>query len=353
MESINRAVRQAKRTIEINAFVWRKDTIGTLVADELHRAASRGVKVSIQKSLVGALWELVEEGGQSLLHQRYRRSDLLRAWLLSFTNPYSRDNTTPTTKERHGLLTNPRVNIRVQKGLVNHSKTILVDNNRLFLGSMGLGDDFGAKKLDLLVEVCGVHAKRYLQRRITSQLSGPEAPVDFIVQHPRRNQQAILDFRTGAISGARIRIQAEAAYFDDPRIARLLILAANRGVQVDILTSRQANALQNSNVRTCNRLLRCTANGKNLRVFLHDKMVHSKALVIDGRIAEIGSANFTTLSHFCHGETEVVLRGRRTVEKLSRLLDARLADGVRVRKEMDYDPGIAFLERLYAWLQSR
>lgn len=64
----NYVIPQAKKTIDIQMFIWRDDVIGRKIADSIFEAANRGVKVKIYKDSLGAIFELAEENKKSLFH---------------------------------------------------------------------------------------------------------------------------------------------------------------------------------------------------------------------------------------------------------------------------------------------
>ena len=64
---INR-IRNAKKEIIISMFIWRDDSIGNKIAEEILNAADRGVRITIMKDKVGSIFEREEENKKSFFH---------------------------------------------------------------------------------------------------------------------------------------------------------------------------------------------------------------------------------------------------------------------------------------------
>jgi len=73
-------IKNAKRHIRINMFIWRDDRIGDAIAAELLLAADRGIRVELTKDLLGAVFEKSEENKQSFFHKRLSWRTYLKEW---------------------------------------------------------------------------------------------------------------------------------------------------------------------------------------------------------------------------------------------------------------------------------
>ena len=58
-------IRNAKKEIIVHMFIWREDEIGLKIAEELLKAADRGVSITIEKDRYGLLLEYAEESQRS------------------------------------------------------------------------------------------------------------------------------------------------------------------------------------------------------------------------------------------------------------------------------------------------
>ena len=125
--------------------------------------------------------------------------------------------------------------------------------------------------------------------------------------------------------------------------------AVERGVQVTLLTSSRANILGDLNLRTCHDLLRRTDNAPNLRVFLHPRMVHGKAMVVDGARVDIGSANFTSLSHGGYEEVNLHAHDRALAAEIEAAIERDVADS---QYPVPHDRLNALIERVISSYQA-
>ncbi|HBH6890253.1 TPA: phospholipase D family protein [Serratia marcescens] len=113
-------------------------------------------------------------------------------------------------------------------------------------------------------------------------------------------QQLVLS----VIGEARHDIRVMGYAFTSPEIAKALIAAYRRGVDVRIVVDEKAN--QNRAGRAALNLL---ANaGVNVRTVNTYKYLHDKMIVVDGVTTETGSFNFSRAANRANSENVVVLR---------------------------------------------
>ena len=120
----------------------------------------------------------------------------------------------------------------------------------------------------------------------------------------------MISHRLALIDGAEQSLTVEMAYLSDRRFTAALARAVQRGVEVNLVTADQADVLANINRATCDALMRLTGAPVNLTIVLLPRMVHSKVVVIDHRFSDIGSANFTPLSHGVYDEINLYVDDR-------------------------------------------
>ena len=117
----------------------------------------------------------------------------------------------------------------------------------------------------------------------------------------------------GAVDTARHHIYLENCYFDAPILAKKLIAARARGVDVRaILTMR-------GDVRTMNKYAAMSANALlngGVRVYLFPAMTHVKAMAVDGTMVYMGTGNFDDLSLRNNRELSLTVRGPEIVGQI-------------------------------------
>ncbi|MCR2746503.1 phospholipase D family protein [Limnobacter parvus] len=122
--------RTAERTIDIQSYIWRDDTTGTLLLNELRRAADRGVRVRL----------LLDDHGMTGLDNKLNALDRHPNAEVRLFNPFVIRN-----PKWLGYITDfPRVNRRM------HNKSFTVDNVVTISGGRNIGDEyFGATNVAL------------------------------------------------------------------------------------------------------------------------------------------------------------------------------------------------------------
>ena len=94
-----------------------------------------------------------------------------------------------------------------------------------------------------------------------------------------------------------------------------------------MLTAARANIIGDLNLWTCAQLLRRTGSPENLRIVLHPRMVHGKAIVGDGAWVDIGSTNFTSPSHGGYEEVDLFCRDAAFAKQVEDAIEHDIRDG--------------------------
>lgn len=341
MPIIVQRILAAKRSIEIRAFLWRDDATGNRVAKALLDAADRGVRVTIHKDRIAAVYEYVGGNKQSFFHKRVDPVRGLQAWFLSAVTRSRgsfRQRRNPLAER---LVDHPLVVVAHEKKRFDHSKLFVVDDAYVALGSMGIGDNHVETWVDIMVEVHGAeHVARLHERMLGHDEFDPSRHVDFLVHSRtahRRGSCPMLRHRIALIDSAKRSLTVEMAYLGDKRFTDAMVRAVARGVEVHLVTAAKADVLGHTNQATCQQLQRRTGSPANLRITWLPRMVHSKVVVIDGQIADVGSANFTALSHGVYEEINLYANDRAFAAALEREIASHCREGApantgRVRK---------------------
>ncbi len=330
-ERIIERIREAREQIEIRMFIWRKDSIGERIAEELAAAADRGVRVKIRKDLLGSIHERAEENRMSFFPHRQP----LHVWLLTqlMKRLYFRPVPAAVLKQRsrsgktHRLLNHPLVTAQYQERLWDHSKAYVFDRETLILGGMNIeekltvGDVHGKRWRDYMIEIR--HATL-----AQAFLEGKSVGVDLncgsvrLILHPGDRYAGESAIRTEIIEllrKARRDAIIEMAYFGDEIITREIINAQRRGVSIKIVTSASANIQSNLNLHILRQILDHTGN--QARIYLSPKMIHSKVMLVDDHLVYLGSGNFNRSSIKC-AEVAVVMNCKEMASVLGEFRDS-------------------------------
>jgi cardiolipin synthase len=348
-ERIVRRIDGARRTIAVRAFEWRDDATGDLIGRALLRAAQRGVAVTILKDRVGSAYEHLEGTKQSFFHKQLGLHAHLQArFLMTVYGRWGslRQKPSPVAD---ALLTHPNVTVLREDKRYDHAKLYVFDDETLILGGMGIGDDFRLANVDFMVEVSGGGAAERLDERYSGRTPfDPTRPFDFLLHAfgPDTHGCALADDRLGLIASARERLTIEMAYFGDRACTDALVAAVRRGVAVTILTAANANVLGNLNRATCAELLHRTGSPDNLQIHFHPRMVHGKAMVGDGEWVDVGSTNFTSLSHGGYEEVDLYCRDADLAARVEHAIHHEIRAAEPASLPIRYRRTYVFFERL-------
>jgi cardiolipin synthase len=359
-DRILRRIDRARSSILIRCFAWRDDETGEIVARHLLRAAERGVSVTILKDRVGMYYEYFEGSRQSFFHKQLDLAARVQTWFLmavygEWGSFAQRENALATA-----LIAHPNVTVTHEEKRFDHAKVYVFDDEAMILGGMGIGDDFRLKNVDFMVEIEGREAvARFAERDAGRAGFDARRRLDYLL-HSFRGAEAmeaeapsLVEHRLAMIRGARERLTIAMAYMGDGRITDALCDAVTRGVSLTLLTSQRSNVIADLNLRTCDDLLRRTGAPSHLRIVLSPRMVHGKAIVVDGARVDLGSANFTTLSHGAFEEVNVYCQDSRLASEVEEAIEVAIREGQPAASRVRYRPIFMLVERAITQYQAR
>jgi cardiolipin synthase A/B len=348
----------ARRSIAMRCFTWRDDETGEMLARALINAADRGVRVTVLKDLVGATYEYSEGSRQSFLHKTIGWRTRLEALALMLAYTRMRWPGPVASPLARSFLSHPGIFVQADRRRFDHSKVYVVDDEVMFVGGVGVGDEERLSNLDFMVEIDGAdHVARYNERNLGAAPFDPARRLDFMLHsrnvHGERAACPLLQQRLALIESARSRVTIEMAYLGDSRVTRALVESVGRGVAVTLVTGVRANVIPDLNLASCDDLLRKTGAPPHLRVVAHPRPVHSKAMVIDGTILDLGSTNFTVLSHGGYEEVDVYVRDSGIAAEVEAIIERHASEGVRLTGRVPFNRARAAAEGMLARRQAR
>ena len=351
----------AERSVLVRCFEWRDDDTGQMIARALLRAADRGVEIKILKDRVGMAYEHLEGTKQSFFHKRIGLIPRLQTWsLMTVYGRWGSLRQRPSPLA-DALLNHQMVTVNHHQKRFDHAKLYVFDDETVILGGMGIGDDFRHHNVDFMVEISGGGAAARLADRYDGRAPfDPERPFDFLLHsfkgsaHPKKGQRvALAKQRLALLASAQKRLTIEMAYFGDKACTTALVDAVKRGVQVTVLTAARANIIGDLNLWTCAQLLRRTGSPENLRIVLHPRMVHGKAVVGDGAWVDIGSTNFTPPSHGGYEEVDLFCRDAAFAKRVEDAIEHDIGAGKPAKLPLRYRRPYVVLERMLGSFHGR
>ena len=298
-----RSIQEAQESIDIRVYIFDSDDYALRIADLLKRR-SHEVRIRVLVDRVGTLI-----AGQ-----------------VSPRSPGTPRSETPLSIAEY-LRRDSKIEVRVVDNpwlTSDHTKVIVVDRRKAFVGGMNIGREYRNEWHDLMVEVEGpivgrLHKdfdKRWAHTGIAGDLAfaiaamsreshaGDAERPDYIDIRPlytRSGDPQILRAQLAAIRQAKSRIWIEQPYVSEDRVISELIRARRRGVDVRIIMPARGNSgfMNSANLVAARAFLN---NG--IRVYAYPGMSHVKAALYDGW-AIVGSANFDKLSLRINQETNL------------------------------------------------
>lgn len=333
--SLVQAIQDARESIGIRLYIFDSDDYALRIADLLKRR-SHEIRVRVLVDRLGTL-----AAGQ-----------------VPPKSPYYSSGKKPSISIAEYLRQDSNVEIRSVDNpwlTSDHTKVIVVDRRKAFIGGMNIGREYRYEWHDLMVEVDGPIVGRLnkdfeqgwayagiggdLAFALASPKEEPYAGVadkpDFIDIRPlytRTGDAQILRAQLAAIRQAKSRIYVEQPYVSDDEIIAELIRARRRGVDVRVVlpTRNDSGFMYSANLLAARSFL-----GNGIRVYGYPGMTHVKAALYDDW-AIVGSANFDKLSLRINQETDLATSDSRFVERLQR--DLFEADFARSEEWTDVKP---------------
>ncbi len=327
----------AKRCIHIETFVFGKDSVGQDIRDRLTRRASEGIEVRLLLDGVGCL------------HTRGR-----------FLKPLLQAG----GKFRHfnPVLHRP---FRGRTNLRDHRKIAIADDLRAMAGGTNIAEEYIGptplesrwQDLSFLLEGPAVSYYSHIFRLDWEFASGevldlpPESPaendhnaiVQIVPSGPDINGDCLYDALLSAIFEAKQRLWIVTPYFiPDDSLHQALLLAHRRGVDVRIIVPNESNHHLVDYAR--GPFLR-KLQSAGIRVMQHKGMIHAKVLLMDDKLAMVGSSNFDIRSLFLNYEVSMFVYSPAEISATESWVKHRLencTEGVRsVGFVRDFRDGVA------------
>ncbi len=349
-DAVEYQVGLAAESIDIFMFVWRNDEIGNQLGQAVLAAAERGISVKVIKDRAAIMYERIEMNRKSFFHTPLSGFTRWKYKIIGRTFPDT------FVEDDFGRELGDRVsnhpNIEIEWVNHTHTKYYVFDERLMITGSINIEDRHRGYR-DYMFEVVGEdHISRFRERNAGEVPYDPDRQIDFLLNRitPDRREFEIKPRMIELLDGARQSVYIEMAYIGDPDISRAIVRAANRGVDVTMLFSREANIGDDINWRSLHRICRRAP----VQVVITDKMIHSKLMLVDDETVIAGSANFSVFSMQKAVELDLVIRGfPGFVEDVRQEAQRRIDDSQRIESPgglKKYNRVLASLQQIHQWL---
>ncbi|MCB1775824.1 MAG: cardiolipin synthase [Candidatus Competibacteraceae bacterium] len=317
-EAIETAIMAAQHHIHLEYYIWQPDLIGVRLRDALIEKARHGVQVRL----------LLDAIGSDRINHRFLKPLQNAGVQIAWFNPIG--------LRRFRL---KYVNFRT------HRKIVVCDGQVGFTGSINISDEHS--QINRSQINCSNQAWRDTHLRIEGKpvhrlqfifledwyFATDQAPFEneffprfaetadhwlqIVESGPDNNHHAIAKLYFATITSAQRQLLLATPYFvPNEALTTALITAALRGVDVHVLTPKQGDS----------RLATAAARSYydelvSAGVIIHEygpPMLHAKLMVVDERIAVVGSANFDNRSLMLNFEVIAVLYDAKLATCLAR-----------------------------------
>lgn len=327
------AIRNAKRTISFCTYIFDNDEAGRKFADALGRAVARGVAVRVLIDDAGARysWPSIAKLLRDLDVPTVRFMPTMAPWRLMTMN------------------------------LRTHRKIMVVDGAVGFTGGMNIRQGHVLKEpskrhvQDLHFRVDGPVVNQLQEAfaddwyfSTSERIHGPDwfpelKPMGSVfaralVAGPDKNFEKLRWAILGALACAQERVQIVTPYFiPDMSLISALNTTAMRGVRVDIVMPSHNNLPY---VDWASRAMWWQVLERGCRIWLTPPPFdHSKLLLVDGKWAMIGSANWDPRSLRLNFELNLECYGREFAAEVAEIIDRKMSMAREVTlEEMDSRP---------------
>jgi cardiolipin synthase len=310
-------IEQAKESLYISTYVFANDGAGRDIVDRLTRKAGQGVRVRLLLDGVGSL-----KTGSAFFQPLARAGGKFAYFMPVFYHP-----------------------LRGRSNLRNHRKIALADERLLMAGGTNIAEEYlnpaplSQKWQDLSFAIEGPAVRPFVELFLSDwAFAGNEhLPIkDFAYTLPdEAERQGILqvvpsgpDCRhdglyeaiLSAVFAAERRLWIVTPYFvPDDALTQGLAIAARRGVDVRIVIPEKSNHFLADLVRGI--YLRSIQEAGASIMLYTDGMVHAKVMVMDDKLAMIGSANMDLRSLFLNYEVAVIAYSADEIKAIASYID--------------------------------
>ena len=345
-DSLFHDIRQAKKTIHLEYFNFRNDSIASLLFDLLAQKSTQGVEIRALFDAFG------NASNNQPLKKRHLKALRLRGIQIYKFDP----------------LDFPWINHVFSR---DHRKIVVIDDSIGYIGGMNVADYYikGTEQvgswhdMHCRIEGSEVRTLQEIFARIWKKTTGEELPIltEKTTQHPESNTQQIIppvggneggsystvgiinreprksnkiirNFYYYAIDDAQDSIKIINPYLTlNRKLKRKIRQAVNRGVKVDIMASIHSDIPFTPDCVLYN-LHKLMKHGVNVWLY-QPGFHHTKIITVDGRFCTVGSANLNARSLRWDYEANAVIVDPAITQQLDDMFESDKLDCFQLTKE--------------------
>lgn len=336
---------KAQESVEIFIYVWRADDVGTRVGEAVLAAAERGVKIKIIKDIGAIMCEVIEMNRKSFLPREipFLKRVIYRLIAPTFPNTFVEDDHTQELGAK--ILAHPKVTVEwINK---THTKYYIFDERLLVTGSINI-EDRHQNYFDYMIALDDAEIVARLRKRMAGEVAyDPDRSIDFVCNTHPEEGASVFEIKPEVIRlivQAQKSIYIEVAYIGDAEFADALVAAAQRGVKITVLFSKEANIGNDVNYWAIHDLY----TRASIELYLTETMIHAKLILFDDEIILTGSCNMNIFSLQKAAELNLVIRDQPDLtDPIRELIAKRISVSTRVESAQE----LTHYNKFLAWGQ--
>jgi cardiolipin synthase A/B len=336
-EELKARLREAKKFIHIQYYIFRSDRLGKEIIDILIEKSEAGVEVLFMYDAAGSMKMAVNE------IKRMEEAGIKVHCFLPL---------------KFGFF-NQKINFR------NHRKIVVIDGETGFVGGLNVGIEYLGedeamgfwRDTHMVLEGEAVYTlhtvflldweyvsrEQVLEKYPVSEKPAGEDEINGAIQvvasGPDTQQGIMGDFFYSMIASAERSVWIATPYFvPNEAIRTALRVAAAKGVEVRIMVPEKNDSFltQYASRSYFSELLRY-----GVEIYSYQKgFLHQKIIIADGNMASVGTANMDMRSFHLNFEVNVFLLGCSSIRDLSAHFEEDMRDSVRITPVQYYKRGL-------------
>lgn len=299
---------KATKSIVLEQFIFVKDDFGQKLIDVCVERASAGVSVRFLWDAGGSftVW------GSNIVEELRSKKIQLLFWRTLIPSYFK----VPDIRSWF---------------LRNHRRTIVIDDRIGYTGSICVKDsmkgwrDTNARfEGPVVSEMSGAFNRMWArarnERHLPHKIDSRDHEFSYVTNTPSPGKRHLYHNLVEAIRSAKRYVYLTSPYFvPTKRLARVIKLAAHRGVDVKIILSEKTDHYPSLDLGARSFFQSLLSSG--VRIFLYpntngEHLIHSKAAIVDGEWSTIGSLNLDHVSLLYNYEANIVSTNTRFAEEL-------------------------------------
>jgi cardiolipin synthase A/B len=320
LAEILRAIHEAEESIRIRAFMWRDDRLGRMILHALEQKIETypDIQIDIRKDAFG-----------TRVYNMQKIITFGKMWGDIFSTQMGKSFIDKKKNVTFSLIGSGSLLLFKYFKENDHSKVFLFDENRenskAIIGGMNIAEEYltaqnhadpdsggwhdymvifsGTLAHDIILEKRQTEEKKWFIKKFEE---GVELLMNMKDKHITRRE--ILT----ELSRAKKSVIVEHGYITDSAVIRRLRQISRKGIRVKIIIPDRSDGVWHANMHSIYKLLRpnllIKEENKNLSVYLYKGRIHAKVIVIDRKVAILGSANLTYGSFDLLSETNAIFR---------------------------------------------